>query len=102
MFLTRLAAGRQCWQNARPHPGPLPRGEGEEKFPEKIARIAPLNVSENASPHPRPVPFGRGEGESSPVHLRREVHGELRRFPTRIGTLNRTDGSPSPQGRGLG
>jgi len=86
MFLSRLAAGRQCWQNACPHPGPgpLPRGEGEEKFPEKIARIAPLNVSETRPLTPA-LPLRRGEGESSPLHLRREVHGELDVFQRALG-----------------
>src|SRR5437870_6209303 len=81
-----------------PHPCPLPLGENSPKD----SRIDPLNVPQKKTPHPGPLPLGRGEGESSPDRLRREVHGEPRRFPTRIGTLNRTDGSPSPQGRGLG
>jgi len=54
------------------------------------------------SSSPGPLPLGRREGESSPVHLRREVHEEPRCFLTLIGTMNRPIESPSPQGRRLG
>src|SRR6266487_1961722 len=55
-----------------PHPCPLPLGENSPKD----SRIEPLNVPQKKTPHPGPLPLGSGEGESSPVHLRREVHGE--------------------------
>ena len=43
------------------------------------------------SSSPGPLPLGRREGESSPVHLRREVHEEPRCFLTLIQTMNRAD-----------
>ena len=51
-------------------------GPGENS--PKDSRIEPLNVPQKKTPHPGPLPLGRGEGESSPVHLRGEVHGEGR------------------------
>jgi len=42
------------------------------------SRIEPLNVPQKKTPHPGPLPWARGEEESSPVHLRGEVHGEGR------------------------
>src|SRR5439155_4571219 len=55
-----------------PHPYPLPLGENSPKD----SRIEPQNIPQKETPHPGPLPLGRGERESSPVHLRREVHGK--------------------------
>src|SRR5882724_12445230 len=64
-------------------------GPGENS--PKDSRIETLNVPQKKTPHSCPLPLGRGEGESSPVHLRREVHGEGERYGGHRRSL-----SPSP------
>ena len=56
----------QEWYNARPHPGPLPRGEGElfAVFLKNTRLDSPNNHSQNPNqPAVAPSPGGVGRGE---------------------------------------
>jgi apolipoprotein N-acyltransferase len=90
-------------QRVPPHPGPLPRREGDshpvlqpsQGLPCSTSpqTIHPLDEGERlpaneGTPLPGPLPFRRGEGESSAASQRRAAHGEGEpTVPDELGTI---------------